>query len=442
MAPLVVLPLPSGLIIRGLARVTLGQALLLLRERRRRLSLCAKEKPKRRRGWRYLSGPSLPSPHMKIEKKFRKDLEAWRWGFDMTIAGRRIRQYDCLTMREAKDAVASLLTEARAIRYGMITPRPAVTLDQLYVAIEQDRTIKDLPKLLSHLDGFIQAVGHEKQLVDLARADWKKYLAVCHERELKPGTINRYLGSISSALHSAPEHFPALGEWQPPRAPWEQTPMGRDRVLSREEIARLLSGLRSDRLKHERSEAVVSRYEVYDLFRLMLLTAAREGELLKLKQSAISWDWKTVMIDATKTKTRRVIPLSEGALEILRIRKSNASRVFKPITKDALYNALRRAAEIAEVPYGDRVAGGWLMYDLRHTAATVIENDNVPYSAVAAILGHKRKDQTATYTHAQSTSMRRGIESLESWCREIDGFFYKPKETQVTVRKPHQKATG
>src|SRR5262249_39749611 len=151
-----------------------------------------------------------------------------------------------------------------------------------------------------------------------------------------------------------------------------------------------------------------------------------------------SWDWRTVQIEATKTNTRRVIPLSAAAFEILEARKIHAPRFFKKISYYGRYVALQRAAEIAEVEYGGLVDGGWIIYDVRHLAATVMESGGVPYSAVAAILGHKRTDMTATYTHVQMETMRRGVEVLENHCRGIDGFFWTPTDmegyTQTLLR--------
>jgi integrase len=148
----------------------------------------------------------------------------------------------------------------------------------------------------------------------------------------------------------------------------------------------------------------------------MLLTGAREGEILNLRQEQISWDWRTVKIVATKTKTVRVVPLSDLALEILKNREDFS------INKDKLYRVLRRTGESSGVIYGDNIQGGWVLYDLRHVAATVMENAGIPYSAVSAILGHKRTDQTATYAHAQLETLRKAVLTLETYCREIDGF--------------------
>jgi integrase len=136
-------------------------------------------------------------------------------------------------------------------------------------------------------ENFLEAVDPLTALQDLTRADWKQYLMHLEDREqkLKPGTINRHFAAVSGALRSAGEYFPLLSEWRPPTAPWLPEPPGRDRLLSKKEIAQLLAALRSGRQFRERDRGVSHRYEVHDLFRLMLLTAAREGELLNLSSA-------------------------------------------------------------------------------------------------------------------------------------------------------------
>jgi integrase len=369
---------------------------------------------------------------MKIERKFRKDLNAYRWGFDVTIMGQRIRRYESLLKRDAIEALAALQTRARAHRYGMIMPEPVITLQDLKDKLEADKSIPKHKPLLATFEEFLDVVDPETEIRKLTRADWKRFLTHLEDgkRKLRPGTINHYLGRVSSALNRAGDYFSALSEWRPPNAPWISEPPGRERVLSKDEVSRLLAALRSPRQKFEQERSVAHRHEIYDLFRLMLLTAAREGELLSLNPRAVSWDWRTVQIEATKTNTRRVIPLSATTFEILQSRKMHAPRFFKKISYYGLYRALERAGETAKVEYGGLIDGGWIIYDVRHLAATVMESGGVPYSAVAAILGHKRTDMTATYTHVQMETMRRGVEVLENHCRGIDGFFRTPNDSE------------
>lgn len=135
-----------------------------------------------------------------------------------------------------------------------------------------------------------------------------------------------------------------------------------------------------------------------------------------------------------------MIPLSDSALEILKAR--DQGQRFFTINRDKLYRTLERIGVMSGVAYGDNVDGGWVIYDLRHVAATVMENAGIPYSGVSAILGHKRRDQTATYAHAQLETLRRGVDVLEKHCREIDGFFSEKAEKTGQGRTLSQQAHG
>jgi integrase len=343
---------------------------------------------------------------MKIEKVYRKDLSQWRWKIDVTINGQRIRRADFETKQEAEDAIAALRIKARAHRYGLSLPKPKVTLRHMSSSVTGNRIFQE----------FVAIVGPDVLLTDLNKSDWKQYVDVLRSRDCKPGTINRYMAEVSGLLSSASEIFEDLEEWRPPKAPWLPDPVGRNRLLSKKELSKILFALRAERQFHEQYFSVKNRAEVFDLFRLMLLTGAREGEILSLRQDDVSWDWKTIKIVATKTNTVRVVPLSGLALEILKTRNHFS------INKDKLYRVLRKIGESSGVEYGDNIQGGWVLYDLRHVAATVLENSGAPYSAVSAILGHKRTDQTATYAHAQLDTLRKAVSVLETYCREIDGF--------------------
>jgi integrase len=354
---------------------------------------------------------------MKIKKVFRKDLGEYRWKIDITVNGQRIRRADFEKKQDAIDAIAALHSKARSDRYGLTLPRPRITLNALKSSVMKDK--KDM-RIFTE---FVELIHGETLLTALTRADWKAYVDSLKTRDCKSGTINRYMAEVSSILSSAPERFPDLGEWLPPKAPWLTYPPGRNRVLAKEEISRILLALRAERQHYEQYFSVKNRAEVFDLFRLMLLTGAREGEILNLRQDQISWDWRTVKIVSKKGGgSVRVVPLSGSALEILKTRQDRGQKLFD-LGRDRLYRTLGRISESSGVIYGDNVDGGWVLHDLRHVAATVMENAGVPYSAVSAILGHKRKDQTATYAHAQLDTLRRGVETLETWCREIDGFF-------------------
>src|SRR5687767_11465809 len=101
---------------------------------------------------------------MKFEKKFRKDLNAWRWGFDITIMGQRIRRYEWELKRDAKDALASLQMRARAHRYGLILPDPVITLEDLETKLKNDKSIhKDK---LARFRDFLEVIDRHTLLKD------------------------------------------------------------------------------------------------------------------------------------------------------------------------------------------------------------------------------------------------------------------------------------
>jgi integrase len=371
---------------------------------------------------------------MDIKKAWRKDLGEYRWKIDVTVDRKRHRRSDFETKQEAEEAISALRLNARAKRYGLAKPKTKITLRALKTSLTKDK--KDL-RIFTE---FADLIGPETLLTDLTRADWKNYVDYLKARKCKPGTINRYMAEVSANLSLASERFPDLDEWRCPKIPWLTWPQGRQRVLSREEMSKILFALRAERQHYEQYFSVKNRAEVLDLFRLMLLTGAREGEILNLRQDQISWDWRTVKIVSKKGGgSVRVIPLSETALEILRFRPGNK---FFSINRDKLYRVLNRIGESSGVIYGDNIDGGWVIYDLRHVAATVLENAGIPYSAVSAILGHKRKDQTATYAHAQLDTLRRAVETLETWCRDIDGFGSKRDEFGLSIATPPQQAFG
>jgi integrase len=355
---------------------------------------------------------------MKIEKVFREDLQAYRWKINLTVDGKRIRRAEFLTKKEAQDAIAALLTNSRNKRYGMASSKPKVTLGDLKEKCDKNERFWIFEE-------FVSLIGEDTELTKLTKADWRNYLNALNARKLRPKTINRYMTQVCIVLRKACEYWPELEDWEPPKTTWLPEGSGRQRLLSKEELSKIFRALLADRGFKEREATITLRRDIYDLFRLMLLTGAREGEILNLKQSQISWDWKTVRIISRKGKkgseSIRVIPLSESALSILRSRLDHAPGFFPKIAPWRLQFCLERIGQLSNVAYGDKIENGWVCYDLRHIAATVMENHGIPYSAVSAILGHKRQDQTATYAHAQLDTLRNAVDVLESWCREIDG---------------------
>lgn len=162
-----------------------------------------------------------------------------------------------------------------------------------------------------------------------------------------------------------------LGAIKPP-AP----PVRRDRVLSRDELARLLPRLRE------------SESPYGPLFKFLLLTLARRDEAAGAKWGDMDLAAGTWRISATKNGQPHVVPLSRQALDLLYARRpENADTlgfVFSTSAGTRLGNfdratkAIQKASETA----------GWTRHDLRRTGATLLGEMGELPDIIEAALNH------------------------------------------------------
>jgi integrase len=378
---------------------------------------------------------------MCILKKFSKKYGKFMYAYEFMEQGKRYgRRFIYETKKEAEYAQAALRLALRNDREGYISPLPTVTLGELR---DMAKAKKSAKRDLQLFGRFVKSLGEEVELITLTRADWQPFLESI--AGLKPTTINRYLTHVLSVLSAAPRWFSDLEEWKPPQAPWAQEEdAGRGRSLAKRELALILDACLERRQPNEKTGSVKKRREMHDFMRLVLLTAARPGELLKLKPSDIDWENRITKITSTKggKVKRRTLPLSASALAILDARKGK--RHFFNFSRTTIRRACNRIGEISQIPYGDRVEGGWVLYDFRGAAATALESHSagVPYSAVMAILGHERTDMTSVYTGAALEKLFEAIEKLEAFVKDMELFYRRNNVSNQHVDgkkmvKPH-----
>jgi integrase len=159
----------------------------------------------------------------------------------------------------------------------------------------------------------------------------------------------------------------------------------RDRVLSHEELGRLLPVLRA-------SHSIYARALL-----LILLTAARRSEVASARWRDIDFVARTWTLPATKNGQSHVIPLSRQALALLRALSPAPLdlQVFvftangKPLGD--WINATRRVQAAS-------ATSGWTRHDLRRSAATLCGELGVMPDVVEALLNH-------TVIHSQIASV-------------------------------------
>jgi integrase len=174
----------------------------------------------------------------------------------------------------------------------------------------------------------------------------------------------------------------------------------RKRYLKPDELDRLTKAL----AEHPYQDAA-------DIFRLLLLTGARRGEVL-----GATWDqfdlkegvW-TKPATATKQKERHEVPLNAPARQLLarRLSKQDASPwVFPGRSAHHRINLHRSWGLIC------RAAGitGLRIHDLRHSYASTLVSAGFSLPTIGALLGHSQPQTTARYAHLFDDPLRKATE--------------------------------
>jgi integrase len=177
---------------------------------------------------------------------------------------------------------------------------------------------------------------------------------------------------------------------------------GRERYLTEDELARLLAAL--DGYRDQRTAAI---------FRLLLLTGARRGEVLSMQ-------WQDVDLGAgtwakphgrTKQKERHTVPLSAAVRTILAGLKPERSGFIFPAGRGASghmrtvekpWKTICEAAGITKLR----------VHDLRHDYASRLVSAGVSLHIVGGLLGHRKPATTARYAHLTDRALREATERV------------------------------
>jgi integrase len=174
----------------------------------------------------------------------------------------------------------------------------------------------------------------------------------------------------------------------------------RKRYLKPDELGRLTKAL-----------AEYPDQDAADIFRLLLLTGARRGEV-----RSATWDqfdleegvW-TKPATATKQKERHEVPLSAPARQLLARRLSNRDTspwVFPGRSDQHRINLDRSWGQIC------KAAGitGLRIHDLRHSYASTLVSAGFSLPTIGALLGHSQPQTTARYAHLFDDPLRKATE--------------------------------
>lgn len=203
-----------------------------------------------------------------------------------------------------------------------------------------------------------------------------------------PATVNRYLAALSKAFTIAVKEWHWLEDNPLRRVSKKQEAAGRVRFLDDKERERLLAACRASPLP-----------ELHLIVLMALTTGMRRGEILGLRWRDVDLSRGLIVLDKTKNKERRSVPIVPQVRELLethaKVRRLGTDLVFPHPRKDApvyMDEAFREAVKAAKVP-------DFRFHDLRHTAASYLAMSGATTAEIAAVLGHKTLAMVKRYAH-------------------------------------------
>jgi len=261
-----------------------------------------------------------------------------------------------------------------------------------------DMTLRKLsPKTqAAYLRAVVKFTGFFGQSPDLATPeDLRRFQLDLVETGVSPTTINATLTGLGFLFGVTLERPDALKRTSRVRKP-QKLP----RVLSVEEVARLLAGARN--LKHRAALAVAYG------------AGLRASEVVHLKVSDIDSERMIVRVVQGKGQRDRYAMLSPALLELLRAwwRQGHAQGKMRPggwlfpgrnpanpLSTRQLNKACHTAAQAAGLD--KRVS----MHTLRHSFATHLLENKVDIRLIQVLLGHRKLETTARYSHVATRTL-------------------------------------
>lgn len=280
-------------------------------------------------------------------------------------------------------------------------PHMAFTLGDLIERYRQEVT----PQKRSHhseyarLGKILREDMCTKSFRDLAPTD----LAAYRDRRVRlvsPATVVRELSLISHAIETA-------------RREWGLTSLENPVLLVRKPRFNNARHRRLQPGELEQLQSAISTCRnpyVWPILHFAIETGMRRGEILNLKWRDVDLASRTIFIPLTKTDKPRTIPLTQGALAILRDLTPSTSSdtcVF-PVSSEAFKLAWRRVLQRSGLH-------DFHFHDLRHEAISRFFEIGLSMPEVALISGHRDPRMLFRYTHLQASNLANKLAML-NWC--------------------------
>lgn len=336
----------------------------------------------------------------------------------------RGRRFHGSTGQKTKKAADRIEAQKRAEAALDIKRKPPVTLDEAAALYEAKLRKEDRwsASTESWLDGFVNAIGHNRFMSDINHVDIGKHFRA-RAAKVSGSSVNREI-DVARALWRATERAKYDTGEMPDWASMRYAVRDNDpRELQAAEQDRLLAAIRADYLP---------------FVRFALLSGWRVSEVRTLTWSDLDFPAK-VAWRREKGGNRISRPLTTEMVVLLASQPQVCAQVFTyecqqsrmkrhkgeryPISKDGWRKVWADALATGAVE-------NFRFHDLRHTRGTRILRTTGNLAAAQKALAHKNIRTTLRYAHAFDDDVRNALEASES--RTIPES--PPTETQKAKR--------
>lgn len=230
----------------------------------------------------------------------------------------------------------------------------------------------------------------------------ERYRAALQDRNLSPASVNKSLRYMRAALNAAVKRGNAG------RSPFD----GSLFVPENHAEPRVVSPAEESALKAAATDLYGQIWTAF--IEIALQTAARRGELLRLRWQNADLDGASILLTETKGRRDRRVPLTPESVATLQRLKAKTLRSGGPFVElqhnaGREWNEIRTAAKLPDVS----------IHDLRRTALTRMALCSVPMSVLQRIAGHAAISTTATfYIGLGSDDLRQAVNTVRlTWNR-------------------------
>ncbi len=341
---------------------------------------------------------------------------------DYYAGPRRIREKVGPSKEEAKDALKARLGEIVQGRFHLSKPSSNMTFKDL--AERYSTLVSSLKRgynseryRIRTLIGFFG----KRRISELTGQDAERF-KVERLRVAKPATVNRELGNLKALMKKSVE-WDFLEENPFKDVRLLHVPGRQDRILTREEEAKLLAACEKMRAPYLRPICV-----------LALHSGARKGEILSLKWSQVDLAGRTIQVIEGKTQqSRRYIPMNETLHSLMaELHRKRKTRLVFPSPRNPGHRMLDHKVGFAKAV---RLAGilPIRFHDMRHSFAYRLIRAGIDLVTVQKLLGHTKITTTARYAHSLFDDKMAAVVRLD---RQESGEGQAGRESARPPRRP------